>query len=105
MVKNVINETPISLKFTDDKGKKVSVAEYYLQKYNLKIKDKAQPMLVVSALGREDIYIPPEFCVLDGIPESTRSDQFKMRNILASARKTPQEKLDSITEFSENLFS
>lgn len=47
----------------------------------MKITDKAQPMLLAQQNGRE-ISLIPEFCLLDGVPDSIRNNSKHMRLLL-----------------------
>jgi hypothetical protein len=69
----------------------------------MKISDPDQPLFLVKAGGKE-CHLPTEFCTIDGVPDTIRNDPFKMRNVLATCRKNPHEKLAEIQEFSKTLF-
>ena len=43
-------------------------------------------------MNNKEAFIPVELCKLDGVPETIRSNQAKMKPVLDSARKTPNEK-------------
>lgn len=73
----------------------MSVAEYFNKTYNLEFSDLKQP-LIVATIGEKDFYLPTEFCTIDGVPESIRRDSYKMREVLSSCRKSPQEKFFEI---------
>ncbi len=81
----------------------ISVAEYFLSTHKLKINDKNQPLFLCKAHGKDN-YFPTEFCTIDGVPESIRSDPRKMRDVLQTCRKNPEEKLYEIREFCKQLF-
>jgi hypothetical protein len=100
----IFDKTPMTKFFEDHNGKKVSVAEYFLKTYNMKVTDKNQPLLLVK-IGGKECHLPTEFCTIDGVPESIRSDPTKMRNVLSNCRKNPEEKIHEIKQFSETLFS
>jgi len=100
----IFDQTPLTIFFDDSKGAKVSVAEYFLRTYNMKISDRNQPLFLCK-IGGKDCHLPTEFCTIDGVPDSIRSDPFKMKNVLAACRKNPNEKMIEIQEFSELLFS
>lgn len=42
---------------------------------------------------------------MDGIPDNIRNDGYKMRSIMQSCRKNPNEKYEMIEDFSRQLFS
>lgn len=90
--------------FDDSKGTKVSVAEYFQRTYNMKITERNQPLFLCK-IGGKDCHLPTEFCTIDGVPDSIRSNPMKMREVLQACRKNPNEKLTEIHDFSEILFS
>ncbi len=51
------------------------------------------------------VFIPPELCVLGGIPDEIRTNGAAMRNIMATTRKTPAQKMKSICDFAAQLGS
>lgn len=91
----VFDQTPLTIFFDDSKGTKVSVAEYFLRTYNMKISDKNQPLFLCK-IGGKDCHLPTEFCTIDGVPDSIRSDPRKMKEVLQACRKNPNEKLHEI---------
>lgn len=97
-------KNPVITRFETHDGKKMSIAEYYLKTYDLKVTDTRQPLLVVKINGK-DCHIPPEFCTIDGVPQTIREDPRRMRDVLASCRKNPAQKFKAIQDFSKDLFS
>lgn len=96
-------KNPVTMRFETNDGKKLSIAEYFLKTYDMKITDMRQPLLVVKINGKE-CHIPSEFCTIDGVPESIREDPRRMRDVLASCRKNPAQKFKAIQDFSRDLF-
>ena len=94
------DKNPVSQKF-DYNGKKISVAEYFSQVYDKKITDFNQPLFLVKVTD-QDYYLPPEFCMLDGVPDSIRKSP-GMRDALARTRIDPQEKMKKIQEMCNTL--
>lgn len=104
IVQNIIfDKTPVTCFFHDSKGEKISIAEYFSKTYQMKVKTMRQPLFQVKINGK-DCYLPPEFCTIDGVPETIREDPMKMRNVLSSCRKNPNQKFQAIQEFSKDLF-
>jgi hypothetical protein len=104
-VENVdFTKTPVTMRFQTHDGKKLSIAEYFAKNYDLKVTDLKQPLFIVKINGK-DCHIPPEFCTIDGVPETIREDPRKMREVLASCRKNPAQKFKAIEDFSHDLFS
>lgn len=82
IIKDVaFDKNPCSTFFTNADGKPMSVAKYFLSQYKMKITDKNQPMLIANQNGRE-ISLIPEFCLLDGVPDSIRNNSRSMRTLL-----------------------
>jgi len=95
--------TPVTKRFETHDGKKMSIAEYFLKTYQLKVTDVKQPLFIVKINGKE-CHIPPEFCTIDGVPQTIREDPRRMRDVLAACRKNPAQKFKAIQDFSKDLF-
>jgi hypothetical protein len=61
--------------------KMTSVAEYFSQVYDKNVTAGNQPLFLVKVTD-QDYYLPPEFCMLDGVPDSIRKSA-GMRDALA----------------------
>ena len=96
-------KTPVTTRFQTADGKKISIAEYFCKNYDLKITDPKQPLFIVKINGKE-CHIPPEFCNIDGVPETIREDPRRMRDVLGATRKNPMQKFKAIEDFSYDLF-
>jgi hypothetical protein len=81
----------------------VSVADYFLRTYNKRITQPKQPMFLVKVAEKE-FYLPTEFCLLDGVPDSVRKGP-GMRDALAQTRIDPEEKIRRIQQMVKTLFS
>lgn len=79
------------------------MAKYFLNQYKMKISDKAQPMLIANQNGRE-ISLIPEFCLLDGVPDSIRNNSKHMRTLLNKVKQNPEQKMQSIVGMVNKLF-
>jgi len=84
---------PIQKTF-ENQGCVISVADYFLKTYNKRITMAKQPMFLVKVAERE-FYLPTEFCLLDGVPDSVRKGP-GMRDALAKTRIDPAEKIRRI---------
>ena len=82
----------------------MSVVEYFVKAYDLKISDPKQPLFIVK-INEKECHIPPEFCTIDGVPETIRENSRLMRDVLQSCCKTPGQKLQAIHDFSRDLFN
>jgi hypothetical protein len=87
----------------EHQGDVISVAEYFLRCYNKKITVQKQPMFLVQVAGKSH-YLPTEFCLLDGVPDSVRKGP-GMRDALAQTRIDPQEKTRRIQAMVKELFN
>ena len=92
------------MRFETFDGKKMSIAEYFMKTYDMKVTDMKQPLFIVKINGK-DCHIPPQFCTIDGVPQAIREDPRRMRDVLASCRKNPAQKFKAIQDFSKELFS
>jgi hypothetical protein len=99
----LFNKNPTNTTFINPKGEKVSVAAYFNATYKLKVSDPEQPIFLVRNNGH-DCYLPPEFCLLDGVPDAIRKSADWI-NIQKTCRKTPEDKLYEITEFSQDFLN
>ena len=97
-------KNPVNMRFETHDGKKMSIAEYFMKTYDMKVTDMKQPLFIVKINGK-DCHIPPEFCTIDGVPQAIREDPRRMRDVLASCRKNPAQKFKAIQDFSKELFS
>lgn len=59
-------------------------------------------MVKVLAQGRE-IFIPTEFCLMDGVPSQIKNSSQDMRQLLNKVKQNPQEKLQKIDEMIQKL--
>ena len=57
--------------------------------YNKNVTDHRQPMIIVKH-GEDMIHLPPEFCRIDGVPDSIRASP-GMRDCLAICRVNPEQ--------------
>ena len=44
------------------------------------------------------MHIPPELCTPEGIPDHVRKNPRVMKDVFASCRKTPNEKMNKVSE-------
>ena len=66
----------------------MSIIDYFSKHYGETIKKLDQPLFRIENGGNE-IYLPPELCLLDGVKDIPRAD-------LARIRKNPDEKIQEI---------
>ena len=84
-------KSPTSEMFEKD-GQQISIAEYFLKIYNMKITETRQPLLVVKANGKI-MFLPSEFCLFSNVPESIRKGP-NMRNALMKTKIGPGQRME-----------
>ena len=78
----------------DYNGKEISIAEYFQLVYKLSVTDFRQPLFVVK-IQNDFLYLPPEFTILDGVPDSIRKGP-GMRDALMRTKLSPSDRMDRI---------
>lgn len=63
------------------------VAEYFKLQYNMVVRNTSQPLFLIKNQDK-NFYLPPEFCLIDGVSEEVRKGR-GMRDALAQTRITP----------------
>lgn len=91
---------PVTKKF-EMGDQTVSVAEYFKMHYGMVIKEPRQPLFLIK-IGQHMNYLPPEFCIIDGVPDSVRKGP-GMRDALAKTRCNPMQKMDKIMDMCRQL--
>ena len=81
----------------------ISVADYFKNHYGMSICEPRQPLFLIK-IGEQMNYLPPEFCIIDGVPDSVRKGA-GMRDALARTRINPMQKMDKIRDMSTTLMS
>jgi hypothetical protein len=66
-----------------DLEKKVNMLEYFVRAYDTKIKIVKQPLFEIRQ-KKQNIYLPPELCILVGIPAKIRENKRIMADIRQS---------------------
>lgn len=98
----IFDSNPMRMNF-EHNGEKISISDYFLQTYKLKLQHPNQPLFLVKVAQRE-FYLPPELCLIDGVPAEMRKGA-GMRDALAHTRITPGEKMNRIKGMVKDLFS
>lgn len=78
------NPTTMTFTFED---KEISVAEYFKKHYGMSVKKVNQPLFLIK-IGENNFYLPPEFCLVDGVSEDIRKSA-GMRDALKATRINP----------------
>ena len=87
-------------KFTYN-GVEMSIAQYFLQVYNLRVTDFRQPLFVVK-MGNDFLYLPPEFTIIDGVPDHIRKGP-GMREALMQTKLSPRDRMERIQRMLHTL--
>lgn len=100
--------TPLST--FDQKGTQVTYADYYLNRYNIVIRDKKQPMLVSNPKARDKrdgrnqlIYLIPELCRATGLTDKMRSNFQLMRSMAGHTQMDPERRKARLLTLSRRL--
>lgn len=86
----------------ETKSGPVSIKEYYLKQYNIKIKDLHQP-LIVAVQRAQEVKIVPELCFLTGIPEFAKRNGNIMRQVRDANKSNPSDRYLAITKHTERM--
>ena len=82
-----------SFKFTYGNAE-VTIADYFDKVYKLAIRDFKQPLFVIK-MSNDYLYLPPEFTILDGVPDTVRKGP-GMRDALMQTKLSPQDRTERI---------
>jgi len=77
------------------------MAQYFKDAYKMVFKDPNQPLFVTKS-GGENIYLPPEYCILDGVSDAIKKSR-EMRDALSANRLNPQQKMKRIHQMAVEL--
>ncbi|XP_037810785.1 protein piwi [Lucilia sericata] len=92
------------------KGESVSFLDYYYKRYNLRIKDPGQPLLLSKSKERsvrggekEVVILIPELCRATGLDDSMRNNFRLMRALADHTRMNPDRRIDRLKIFNRRL--
>ncbi|KAF5274802.1 hypothetical protein FQR65_LT00385 [Abscondita terminalis] len=101
--------TPAST-FNKKDGSSISYAQYFKDRYNLRISAMDQPMLISRAKQREiragmaeTIYLVPELCRMTGLTDAQRANFQLMRALAEHTRVGPDLRIKHLLNFSDRL--
>ena len=84
-------------------NKSTTLEEYYIKKYEIKIKDPSQPLLLVKrkdAEGKDiNLFFVPELCYLAGLDDEFIKDRDFMKKLADYTKLTPQDRIKKTNEF------
>ncbi|XP_016945528.3 protein piwi [Drosophila suzukii] len=94
------------------KGRDISFVEYYLTKYNIRIRDHNQPLLISKnrdsaqkTNASELVVLIPELCRVTGLTDDMRSNFQLMRAMHGHTRMNPKQRIDRLRNFNHRLQS
>jgi aubergine-like protein len=104
--------TPAST-FKDRKGNDKSFVDYYFEKYQIKIRDVNQPLLVSNPRPRDirgsktgsasPICLVPELCFATGLNDTLKSNFNLMRAMADYTRMDPQRRIERLIDFNKRI--
>ena len=84
-------------------GKTVNLIQYYKNKYNEKIKDEKQPLILVRNKTNngefQNNYFVPELCSLENLEENEKKDGNFMKQLAKLTKLDPTERVGKMNEF------
>lgn len=80
----------------------MTIYDYYLNRYGLKIKFEKQPLfLVLEKKLKKYLYFIPELCVITGTPSEI--NELQRKELIAATLQTPEEMFTILTSFINRL--
>lgn len=98
------DEKELHAKAPDQPPRKLTISQYYKDRYNMRVTKPRQPLIVhhQSRTGKV-FYILPEFCVMTGIPEDiTETTRKKVTDLCI---KQPHQRMSEIQTLVETMLS
>ena len=80
-------------------NKTINHIEYYKKAYNIEIKNKDQPLIIVRKKDSKPIYFVPELCYLVGIDEEDTTKKKFMKKVSECTKMNPTQKVEETNEF------
>ncbi|CAH1169267.1 unnamed protein product [Phyllotreta striolata] len=103
------NLTPSST-FKLKDGREITFAQYYIEKYNIRIQAMNQPLLISRSKPKEIrsgmpelVILVPELCTLTGLTDRQRENFQLMRAMGDKTRVGPAQRIRKLEEFSSRL--
>ena len=89
---------PSTCKFDQgEAGTTISMVLYFKQQYDKQIMNLDQPLFEIKQ-KRQNIYLPPELCMLVGIPQKVRENKKTVAAMRQSLFQKPHDRIRSICE-------
>ena len=94
---------PDTCKFEQgDAGTTISMVLYFKQQYDKEIKSLQQPLFEIKQ-KRQNIYLPPELCMLVGIPQKVRENKKTVAQMRQSLFQKPNDRIHSICQLNKMI--
>lgn len=94
----------------DMKGRQITFADYFKEKYNIHLRDMRQPMLVSRPKKRDfhrgmtgPILLIPELCQMTGLTDHMRQNNQLMRALATHLHTDPVRRIDKLMDFMHKL--
>ena len=88
-------------------GKNMNIKDYYLEKYNTRIKNLEQPLIKKKKKGPQDkilnAYYIPELCNFSGLDEIQQKDNYFMKELSKITKISPDYRVKQTNKFLELL--
>jgi len=92
----------------DQRGRQISYAQYYKEKYNITIKNLDQPLIKSSTKNRGEthvVFLVPELMCLTGIPDMIRTNFNKMKQLADYTKMGVDRRVAALKAFNAKLLS
>lgn len=104
------NQTPAST--FERRGEEISFADYFMQQYQIPIRDLNQPLFISRPTkrdvhrGQNDVVrLVPEICQMTGLSEEIRSNFHIMKALATHLHQPPDKRFDNIKNFMKRVRS
>ena len=89
-------------------GKNISINDYYIQKFNIKLKQMDQPLILTYKNGPQNkilnTYYIPELCNFSGLDEIQQKDSYFMKELSKTTKITPDYRVNQTNKFLTLLY-
>ncbi|KAK2583778.1 hypothetical protein KPH14_009684 [Odynerus spinipes] len=100
--------------FTLKTGEKITYKDYYKNRYQIRISENSQPMLVAETKQKDRrmagqaerlVYLVPELCRSTGLTDNMRENFHLMQALAKFTRVSPQSRIEKLMQFNRRLRS
>ena len=102
----LFDRNPVNQSFKNEETQEtINLMKYYKQAYNIEIKNKEQPLILVRKKGPQgntkNLFFIPELCNMSGIDEEDVANSYFMKRVSECTKMEPDEKVSKINNFIE----